>query len=295
MPARPDLRLVALGAILAAAMLWGTTGTVQALLPAAREPLVVAALRLATGALALVVLAALTRGGWRSFRTLRRARVVAAGLAIGVYNLLFFAAVEEAGVGLATALAIGSAPVWVTAWEVLRGRPPGPARLAAQALCIAGAAILVLSGHQGGAGAFGIVAALVAGSCYAGYSLLTSAMSRDAPAPTLAAATFGVAALVTAPVLAIAPVTWVLADAAWAWLVFLGVAATGLSYALYTWGLGHVAASTAVTLALAEPLTAWLLATLVVGEPATPARLAGAALLFAGLAAVALTPARSSR
>jgi len=44
-----------------------------------------------------------------------------------------------------------------------------------------------------------------------------------------------------------------------------------------------VPASTAVTLALAEPLTAWVLALVVVGESATPLKLAGAALLLAGL------------
>jgi len=57
--------------------------------------------------------------------------------------------------------------------------------------------------------------------------------------------------------------------------------------------LRRVAPSTAVTLALAEPLTAWVLAILVVGEPATLPRLAGAALLMAGLAIVTLTPSRT--
>ena len=61
------------------------------------------------------------------------------------------------------------------------------------------------------------------------------------------------------------------------------------------WSLGRIAASTAVTLALIEPVTAWLLATFVVGEAVTAAKLAGAVLILAGLAIVSLVPARPAR
>ena len=65
---------------------------------------------------------------------------------------------------------------------------------------------------------------------------------------TLAAATFCVAALICAPVLLVLPLGWLVGVQAWAGVVFLGLGATGLAYALYTWGLTRISASGAVTL-----------------------------------------------
>lgn len=276
--------LVALSAILAAAMLWGTTGTLQSFLPDSRAPVVVGALRLAIGALSLLLLAGLTRGAVAARHRVPKAPLLVAALGMAAYNLLFFAAVARAGVGLGTAVTIGSAPLWVAAYEglVLR-RAPGPRKAFGQALAIAGAAVLVLSGAQSGVSALGLLLAAAAGLSYAGYALASSAMAAKAPAATIAASTFTLAALMTAPVFALLPWHWALTGTAPATLLALGVGSTGLAYALYTWGLKSVPASTAVTLALAEPLTAWALALLVVGESVTPLKLTGAALLMAGL------------
>lgn len=279
----PPGRMAGIAAILAAAVLWGTTGTVQALLPPGREPLVVAALRLLVGAATLAAIALSARASRSAFGRLPPLRVAGAGVAIGLYNVLFFAAVLRTGVGIGTALAIGSAPLWVTLFEfALRRRLPSRRQAVGQAVCIAGAVLLVASGAAAKASALGMVMAAGAGAAYATYSLLTSRIGLAAPSATIASATFAVAALCTLPFLGLLPTGW-LTGTAWAQILFLGVVVTGLSYALYTWGLRHVPASTAVTLALAEPLTAWLLAIAVVGEPVTPARLLGAALLLGGL------------
>jgi len=291
---RPDYRLAGVAAVICAAMLWGTTGTLQAALPDGREPLAVAALRLSIGAAALLMLAAATPAGRTAFRDLPLRGIVFAGLSIGLYNLLFFLAVLRAGVGIGTAIAIGSAPVWVTAFEIITTRRlPRGRRALGQALSITGAGLLVASGEAGSGLASGALLAALSGAAYAAYSLATSRIGHLAPPATLAAATFSVAALITAPVLLVVPTAWLAEVRVWPVLLFLGVGATAVSYAMYTWGLRRVAPSTAVTLALAEPLTAWVLAILVVGEPATLPRLAGAALLMAGLAIVTLTPSRT--
>ena len=113
-------------------------------------------------------------------------------------------------------------------------------------------------------------------------------MGGTLPSTVIAASTFTVAALVTAPVLFMVPLDWLAGSSAWTGLVFLGVGATALSYALYTWGLTRVTASTAVTLALAEPVTAWFLATIVVGEAVTPGGLTGVVMILTGLLVVTL-------
>ncbi len=277
-------RLIGILLVLGAAVLWGTTGTIQAFLPDTRDPLLVAGFRMVFGAATLFVLAALAQGAFAGFRRLPWRWVLAAAASIAAYNLLFFKGVLGAGVGVGTVLAIGGAPIWVTLFNVIvLRRMPDRITMSGQALSITGAALLVLSGGSESSSLTGIILSILAGAAYASYSTITSKISDAAPSVTIAAATFGVAAILVAPVFFIAPLDWALAPSPLALLVFLGVVVTGLSYALYTKGLQTVPAASAVTLALAEPLTAWLLATFLVGEANTPARMAGAALLIAGL------------
>ncbi len=81
------------------------------------------------------------------------------------------------------------------------------------------------------------------------------------------------------------------------WLVvgFLGIASTGIAYLLFSTGLRDISAATGVSLALMEPVTAFLLALAVVGErPGAPAY-AGLAALLAGLALVIRAETRQTR
>ncbi len=277
-------RLLGVLLVLGAAVLWGTTGTIQAFLPEARDPLLVAGFRMVLGAATLFALAAFAQGALAGFKRLPWGWVLAAAISIAAYNLLFFKGVLGAGVGVGTVLAIGGAPIWVTLFNVaILRRIPDRVTMIGQALSITGAALLVLSGGSESSSLTGIILSILAGAAYAAYSTITSKIRNAAPSVTIAAATFGVAAVLVSPVFFIAPPSWALAPAPIALLVFLGVVVTGLSYALYTKGLQTVPAASAVTLALAEPLTAWLLATFLVGEANTPAKMAGAALLIAGL------------
>lgn len=286
-------RLAGIAAVIVAAILWGTTGTIQTLLPPGSDPLTVGALRLLLGAAALSLLALAKPESRQAFTRLPWRVVVLAGAAIAAFNMFFFRAVLEAGVGVGTAIAIGSAPLWATAFEVAarKGLPSG-LRLAGQAISITGAVILGLAGSDEGGTATGVTLAALAGAAYAAYSLATARAGQNAPSATVAAATIGLGALLTLPVLVILPPVWLSGAAALGGILFLGLGTTCLAYALYTWGLCRIAASTAVTLVLVEPVTAWLLATFVVGEAVTLPKLAGASLILAGLAVVTLVPAR---
>lgn len=293
MSAGPRAHAPALAAILAAAALWGTTGTTQSLLPPGSHPLAVGALRLAVGALCLLVFAAARTETRRALAQLPWRGVLFAGAAVAAYNLTFFWGVAASGVGVGTAVAIGSAPLWATAIDaVVGGRAPPRIRLIGQVAAVVGVAVLSLQADGAGGAGWGVVAALAAGLSYAAYSLTTTALIDRAPSTSLAAAIFAVGAVIAAPALAILPLDGLATPAAWAGIAFLGIGATGVAYALYSWGLKSVAGPTAVTLALAEPVVAWLLAIAVVGETLTAAKLAGALLILAGLAIVARAPGR---
>jgi DME family drug/metabolite transporter len=67
-------------------------------------------------------------------------------------------------------------------------------------------------------------------------------------------------------------------------VLHLGLVTTALAYILFARGLNRILAATAVTLSLAEPLTAGLLGVIVVGEQLTTLAVVGIGLLIAGLA-----------
>lgn len=75
---------------------------------------------------------------------------------------------------------------------------------------------------------------------------------------------------------------------------WLGVMSTGVAYLLLSHALRHVSGATAVALALAEPVTAFVLALAVVGERPAPLAYVGLAAVLAGLAVVVRTELRES-
>ena len=66
-------------------------------------------------------------------------------------------------------------------------------------------------------------------------------------------------------------------------VLHLGLASMALSYWFFARGLRLLPVSTAVTLTLAEPMTATMLGLIVLGERLSGQSLAGVVLIFAGL------------
>ena len=273
--------------VLTAAMLWGTTGTLQGLLPPAREPVVVGALRVLLASVGLWAAFLISAPSTKSMPELPKRRIFAAGLAIAGYNLFFFAGVSLAGVGVGTAIALGSGPLWVSLFElVFSGFRPSPRSLAGQAAAITGLTVLV-AGDIGQGGAFsGYVLSALAGLSYGSYVYITGGVNQKIPSTLLAAATFSVSSLVLAPSFLLLSTAWIDLRSIFL-LLFLGLVAASIPFFLFTFGVRQMHASTAVTLSLAEPFTAWVLATVVLGEPVTQSKVVGALILVVGIRIVA--------
>ncbi len=284
---------LAIFAVISAAVFWGSTGTVQGLLPETRDPLLVGAMRIWIGAAGLIIGAVILSRGALGLAEAPWRAMLGAGVAIGLYNLFFFAGVSRAGIGVGTAIAIGSGPVWVSLYErVVERRRLTPRQLMGQATCIGGAVLLVATDQSVGAGGaeawIGYILVLLAGLTYATYSIFTGSMRSETPPATIAAGTFTLASLTLLPVLAFTDGGWLAADPQIIGLLaFLGLGATSLAYFFYTFGIVRMRTSSAVTLVLAEPLTAWVLAVLIIGEALTPLKALGALMLLVGLWIVA--------
>lgn len=280
--------------ILAAAVLWGTTGTAQALAPAGAQSLAIGTLRMVVSAAALGV-AALTT----SFSPLRQGATAPGKMHFGLlllcaacmaaYQVLFFAGVARTGVAVGTIVGIGSSPVLAGLLAyIFRGERLTPRWAAATLLAVAGCTLLALTGGEVNIDPFGMLLAVGAGAAYATFSLASKSLLQNRSSGQVMAAVFGLGAIFLAPLLLTQNLTWLAQPRGLGVILWLGVFATALSYTLFGKGLARTPVGTAVTLSLAEPLTAGLLGVLLLGERLTPLAGVGILLIFSGLATLSV-------
>jgi DME family drug/metabolite transporter len=286
-------------AVIAAAVLFGTTGTSQALGPDDTSPLGVGAMRLVIGG---TTLAALGFALGRRHRTrpgaparpplTRRTLLLMAltGVCLAAYQPLFFLGTARSGVAVGTVIALGSAPVLAGLIEWARTRRiPRRSWVAATGLATFGVVLLVFAG--GGASGMdpvGVLGSLGAGASFAVFANAQRQLLDEGWDPFTVAGAMGLGSAVCALVmLPFASLAWLAEPSGIAMALWLGLATIVVAYALFTWGLQRLTAATAATLTLAEPLTAALLGILVLGERLDPFAVAGLLVLAAGLALLA--------
>lgn len=281
--------------VVGAAMLWGTTGTAQALGPDGIDPLVVGWVRMAIGGVGLVVLARL---GGAVATALPRVWLAAAIVAVALYQLTFFGGIRLAGVALGTAVGIGSAPIWggLVDWRFAGWRPT-PRWLVAAAVAIAGAVLVAGQPGEAERPGLGLALAVGAGAAYAFYAYALQQLARAGDPDRVAATVFVGAAVLLTPVLAFGGAGDLLTGRGIVMALHLGLIASTLAYALFTRGVRDIPVASATLLSLAEPLTAVLLGITIVGEAMTLRAGAGVVLLLVGvtIAATARASKRTSR
>ncbi|XVV16612.1 DMT family transporter [Actinoplanes sp. CA-131856] len=287
--------------VLAAATLWGTTGTAASFAPSAAPAAAIGAAGLVLGGL-LLFLTDLRQSSPLPRRSslLRRewALVLLGAITVAGYPLSFYPAVARSGVAVATVITLGSAPVFagLLAWLIQGARPARRWTIGTVA-AIAGCAVLVLGPELAGGGAgmdvLGVALALVAGLSYAAYTMVGgNLIARGHPSGTVMGTMFGLAGLLVLPVVLAGDPGWLLSARGAAVAVYLALVPTYAAYRLFGYGLRHTTATTATVLSLAEAAVAALLGVALLGERLPALSWAGLAVLTAGLAFLTL-PARS--
>ena len=271
--------------ILAGSILWGTTGTAQALAPPGAVPVAVATVRVVLGGIVLVAIAALRS----TLRALPLKPILFATSGLVIAQLSFFASVEITGVSLGTVVAIGTAPMaaGALAW-ITSGRRPGPGWVAATALGIVGCSILFLGDRAVEVRPLGVLLALVVGVGYAVVTAATKELIDKNPPDAVIAVVFGLSAVCMMPLLLVVDLHWMTRLSGALIAVHLGFITIGLAYTLFARGLNSVPAPTAVTLTLAEPVTAAFLGIVVLNEPLSGSVMVGIFLVLLGLLILSL-------
>ena len=275
--------------MLTAAVLFGTTGTAQAFGPDGANPLSVGAVRQVIGGsllLGIVVIWWMRVHGPRLPRWSGKVGwVVLGGVCVMAFQATFFFGTRGNGVAVGTVIALGSSPLFAGLFDAVRGRRPSRRWLAATALAVLG--ILLLSGAAGQTVALqptGVLASLVAGAAYAGYAVAAAeVVQQGVSALPATAAIVGTSGLIGAAVLLFTDNSWLVEPRGLAVALWLGGITVVVSYLLMGAALQHLTAATAITLGLAEPLTAAVLGVAVLGEALAPPQVAGVLLVIGGV------------
>ncbi|WP_282858127.1 DMT family transporter [Pseudoclavibacter helvolus] len=298
---------MALLLVLFAAVCFGTTGTAQALGAPEVSALSLGSARLALGGTLLGLWALIAAQRRRSREdagirlqatALRRPTrthlvlVLVGALGVLLYQPLFFAGTAGSGVAVGTVLALGSAPVLtgLLQWALER-RFPGLSWGVATAIAILGVTLIAAAGagDAGGANLGGIAASIGAGASYSIYTLSAKAlMNRGWSADGTMGMVFGVAGLVSIPLLLLSGAEWMLTPTGLATAAWLGIVTTTIAYLCFGAGLAKLQAATVSTLTLAEPLTASILGLLVLREQLATLEALGLAVLAAGIVVLVL-------
>jgi DME family drug/metabolite transporter len=272
-------------------LLWGTGGLIGTLFGQATglSPVPVATYRLLIGGGLIVAFLMLAGKPWPAGRA-AWTRVGVNGLLSALFQGCYFVAITLTSVSLATLVTIGAAPVIVAVVDRARGTgAPGRTGLVTVAVALAGLGLLAGSPGNGlseNAMLAGTGMALLSAAGFAAVTLIGVSPVPGQDELTLSGLGFSLGGLALLPLAAV-PGSGLgfrpgLASAGL--LAALGSGPTAVAYLLYFRGLREASASTAALLTLIEPLTAAVLAALVLGNRLSAPGIAGAVLLLAAVA-----------
>jgi len=282
--------------IIGATVLFGTTGTAQMLGASQLDPWVVGAFRLIIGGPVLMAASLLSASRARTITAPPLYSLVfTAALGVVLFQFTFFEAVARTGVATGTLVSIGSGPViagllGAVFFKEALDRPWALATL----LAVSGCALLVTSGKNVEMNAEGMGFALAAGAGYAVYVVAGRGLTRTMAPSRAMALILCLGAAMMIPFLGTSDLGPLTDKKVILALGYLGIFATALSYFMLTRGLAVVPIASASVLLLVEPLVGSLLGICLLGEALTPGSAAGMALIFSGMAVIALKEFRLS-
>ncbi|GGZ42109.1 DMT family transporter [Streptomyces poonensis] len=296
--------------LIVAGAAWGTAGAAASLVFRAGDmgPIALSFWRCAVGVVLLLAvhrLRARTRSAGAVPRAAREPlgrralRVGATGVGLAVFQTAYFAAVEETGLAVATVVTLGTGPVMIALGARLTmDERLGGGGLAAVAGALAGLAVLVLGSGAATVRPSGVLLAVLSAAGYSAMTLLTRWWGRDGAVDS-ASTTMWAFAVTSGCLLPFALAEGLLPGTDRPLLllglvVYMAAIPTALAYALYFAGAAVVRSATVSVIMLLEPVSAAVLAVVLLGEHLTAATLLGTLLMLGSVAGLAAAEARGT-
>ncbi len=262
----------------------------------------VAALRLAIAAIVLLPivlrmrrheLAGLTRRDWLL--------AAGAGAFLAVHFAAWILSLEYTSVASSVAL-VTTNPIWIGlgSWLFLRERL-SPRMMAAIGMALAGSAVVFLADENIATATaphpvLGNTLALVGSLAMCGYLLIGRRLRARMTLLAYVGVVYAVAAVfLVATVFALAAPLVSISATAWLLVLALALGPQLLGHTAFNWSLKHFPATVVAVAILGEPIGSTILAWLMLGEHIGPIKLAGMALLLAGIVLAARAGASGNR
>ncbi|MEV0244633.1 EamA family transporter [Streptomyces sp. NPDC050674] len=291
--------------LIVAGAAWGTAGAAASLVYRASDlgPVALSFWRCAAGLVLLLGVRLLRPGAPAPAREPLRRRALRTGitgLGLAVFQTAYFAAVSATGLAVATVVTLGAGPVLIALGARLTlAERLGRGGALAVGGALTGLVVLVLGGGATSVRPSGVLLALLSAAGYSVMTLLTRRWGRDgeADASRTTAGAFAVTSVCLLP-FALAegllphtgePVRLLLL------LAYVAAVPTALAYGLYFAGAAVVRSATVSVIMLLEPVSAAVLAVVLLGEHLTAATLTGTLVMLGSVAGLAVGEARGAR
>lgn len=286
---RSDGRALGIAAVALGTILWGTVGPVVKLFPEGTE-FQYSLIRNLSGTTALWLFVLLSKNKKR-YSKQDIVPILVAGTGAALFFPLFILAFQLTGVGVASVVSIGVAPIFVglIAWIALK-QPPGKQWAMGTLIAVTGVVALNWPSGNNTVNVLGIGFALAAAF---GYSMQATGMGMISKRHTpfqCVAPMFTIGTLFQAPLSYGKDFTFLQDPVLLMGALYGGIVTVALAYAVFIYGIARIGAATAVTVGLMEPLTASILGVLLLSEKISPVGILGSALILIGLVVVSRPP-----
>lgn len=294
--------------LIVAGTAWGTAGAAAALVFDASDmgPVSLSFWRCA-GGFVLLFAVRLARSRRRSAGAVASApvrrrlpRIVATGVALAVFQTAYFAAVESTGLAVGTVVTMGAGPVLIALGaRFTMGERLGLGGVVAVAGALAGLMVLVLGGGGASVRPAGVGWGLLSAAAYAAMTLLTRWWGRDGGADSSDTTvwSFAVVSVCLLPLAAVEGLVPHTAEPArmGLYLLYIVVIPTAVAYALYFAGAAVIRSATVSVITLLEPLSAAVIAVVLLGEELTVSTVLGTLLMLAAVTGLAVAETVAAR
>lgn len=286
-------------AILLAAFLWGTTGTVASFAPNL-SPLAIGAAAMGGGGLLQAILARKNIRNQLSSIHTNKGLLTLGIISVFIYPLAFYSSMHLAGITIGTVVSIGTAPLFTALLErVFDQKKLSMIWFISFVAGVTGVVLLSIGESHASVASekitnngrmFGIILGAVAGLTYALYSwaakkMIDSGMDAKASMGLI----FGLASFLLLPTLFFTGSNLFEENINLYVVGYMMFIPMFLGYVLFGFGLKTVPASKAITLTLFEPLVAAMFAIVLVGEKLAPIGWIGMFLIALCLALLSKT------